>query len=748
MSQIRVEFLYSGTKTDILCYEYERMEDICLRFCGKSLTNLNNLVFLYSGTTVNKDLTLNQIANQSDKERKVVSVIVTEADVEPEPQHIFIKSILPICPKCLGNAQLLMNDDFTFKLFGCKNKHEIKSIPINDYEKTQKIDLATITCGKCNNCIANTYNKEMSICNICHMNLCPLCRLNHDKTHQLIDYENKNYSCEIHSELYSIYCKKCEKNICTKCEREHIQHKDQLKSYGIMLPDKNSLINKLKDYKNTIDVLNADVGQIIEKLVYVRDKVNYVYKIYDDIVNKYEDRYRNNEIFSSLNNIKNNIFLNKIKEINQKESIKDKIGEILAIHAKITYSNDISITYINNNNGKIKLFDRNFVNNNKDRCKIIYSYEEYALTSEFDTKNIKDNKIEIKLSGVDSITSMNKMFNDCEELESLSNTKNWDTSKITDMSFAFKGCSSLKSLPDIQNWKTDNVEEMQSMFSKCTSLVSLPDISNWNTSKVTNMNSLFNECSSLISLPDISKWNTGNVTNMKSMFSECEQLISLPDISKWNTTKVTDISYLFKECSSLISLPDISKWNLNNNQGIHSIFHDCEKLTSLPDISKWNTSKIVNMSYIFKGCNSLVSLPAINKWDTSKVKKMNNIFNECKLLETIPDISSWITNKVTDMSYIFDDCNSLKSLPDISKWDISNVTEINSMFSKCKNLQSLPDISKWNTKNIEDMSFMFNECISLKSLPDISKWNIEKVERKEDMFNQCYNLSNIPDKFK
>ena len=33
----------------------------------------------------------------------------------------------------------------------------------------------------------------MYICNKFNMNLCPLCKLNHDKNHKLINYEDKYY---------------------------------------------------------------------------------------------------------------------------------------------------------------------------------------------------------------------------------------------------------------------------------------------------------------------------------------------------------------------------------------------------------------------------------------------------------------------------------------------------------------------------------------------------------------------------
>ena len=315
MNQVKVEFNYSGAITYIFCYEYDRMEDICRKFAGKSKTNLDNLVFLYSGSTLNLNLTFAQTANAEDKQRKIISVLVTDSNNDPEPQHCFVKSILPICPKCFGNANLSMNEDYTFNISGCKNCHEIKRLSIDDYEKTQKIDLSNIKCGKCDNCVSNTYNNEMYLCNKCNLNLCPLCKLNHDNNHILINYNLKNYVCEIHSEIYSMYCN-CGKNICAKCEKDHADHPK--KSFGIMFPDKNNLLNELKVYKSNIDLFNSEANHIIEKINYVRQRFNIVYNIYNEMVNNYEDKDRNYQIFTSLNNIKKDKLLNQLKVINQK----------------------------------------------------------------------------------------------------------------------------------------------------------------------------------------------------------------------------------------------------------------------------------------------------------------------------------------------------------------------------------------------------------------------------------------------
>ena len=170
--------------------------------------------------------------------------------------------------------------------------------------------------------------------------------------------------------------------------------------------------------------------------------------------------------------------------------------------------NEINIEYkIKEDDIKIKIFDEDFIKNNKDNCKIIIDEKEHEICSELEIKeNMKNKKsIKIKLKEIKPITNL----------------------------FA--------------------------MFAECTSLISLPDICNFDMTNITNLRSIFFKCSSLSSLSDISKWNTKNVKNMKGIFNGCSSLVSLPDISKWNTENVTVLIALFADCSSLKSLPDISK---------------------------------------------------------------------------------------------------------------------------------------------------------------------------------------------
>ena len=318
---------------------------------------------------------------------------------------------------------------------------------------------------------------------------------------------------------------------------------------------------------------------------------------------------RAKEIINHYKEFRDNIERNNSNKTRRKRKESEEDNKN---NANIETNNEINITYNVENENDIHIFGKNFVENNKDKCKIEFENKEYEIKECFhieDYTNYKLNKLQIKL----------KL------------SKN-----ITDMSYMFNGCTSLTSLPDISNWNTNNVTNMSYMFYHCKSLISLPDISKWNTNNVTNMSYMFNDCKSLQSLPDISKWNTNNVINMSCIFACCLSLPSLPDISKWNTKNVTNMSIMFSDCKSLTSLPDISKWNTNNVTNMSYMFYNCKSLKSLPDISKWNTNNVRDMSYMFCDCKSLASLPDISKWNTNNVTDMSNMFNGCKEELKIP----------------------------------------------------------------------------------------------------------------
>ena len=71
---------------------------------------------------------------------------------------------------------------------------------------------------------------------------------------------------------------------------------------------------------------------------------------------------------------------------------------------------EINIIYDINRQYNIRIFGLNFVKNNKNICKMIIDNKEYELSESYNIKN--NNKLEIKLKGIDNVTNMRGIFLD------------------------------------------------------------------------------------------------------------------------------------------------------------------------------------------------------------------------------------------------------------------------------------------------------------------------------------------------
>ena len=340
----------------------------------------------------------------------------------------------------------------------------------------------------------------------------------------------------------------------------------------------------------------------------------FIYYIIQDFIAKYNNRKNQYEGYSKKESI--------LKEIKADPISKDEI--------RIKYKID--------NPKEIRLFGDKFVENNKNKCKIIIDKKEEKLIAwwEIDKAYKNEEFLEITLNGLTKVTNMSHIFNGCSTLISFDDISNLDMKNVTDISFMFYGCSSIEAMPDISNWDTSKVTDIESIFSYCQKIRYLPDISKWKTDNVTNMSYIFYECSALLSIPNISKWNTSKVSQLNSIFSRCSSITSLPDISNWNTENVINMGCMFERCTNLNYLPDLSYWNTKNVTDMDSMFSSCSSLKSLPDISKWNTSNVTTMRNMFSYCTSLENLPDINKWNINKVENMNFMFLNCQRLNNIP----------------------------------------------------------------------------------------------------------------
>ena len=345
-----VIFDYKGSKTIIQCNENEKMKDICNRFISKILVNKENIYFSYNGKAgneFNEELTLSEMINSIDKERKKMNVLVYDINIinkRNENNDFIIKSNYIICPECGENSKIKFKD-YKISYFDCKNGHKKDNLSLDDFIQTQNIDLSQIICDQdqCNNNQYNSYNKQFYKCYTCNKKLCPLCKSKHDKKHIIINYDEVNFKCGKHNDVYIKYCNKCKINLCLSCEDDHLNH--DILYLGDFKQNKNSLNMKLDELKQQINLLNDTINEIINILNKVKDYYNNYFNIANDMINNYNFNNRNYEILLNLKEIdaNNKIIIDDIKEIMNKLDIKDIFNNILNIYKKVK-ENEIKLT--------------------------------------------------------------------------------------------------------------------------------------------------------------------------------------------------------------------------------------------------------------------------------------------------------------------------------------------------------------------------------------------------------------------
>ena len=137
--------------------------------------------------------------------------------------------------------------------------------------------------------------------------------------------------------------------------------------------------------------------------------------------------------------------------------------------------NEIIIIYKIEGKDEIKLFGEEFIENNKNNCKIIIENKEQNLVSYLKVnKNQEILKIKLKIINTNNITNMSHMFCYCSSLSSLPDISKWITNNVTNMSCMFNNCSSLSSLPDISKWNISNIQRKRYMFDGCKEILMIP----------------------------------------------------------------------------------------------------------------------------------------------------------------------------------------------------------------------------------------------------------------------------------
>ena len=350
-----VKFTYEGSNTSVQCELNDKIKDIIKKFLVKINKDKNsNLYYLYNGGKINEEITFYEQANHLDKNRKKMNVLVYN-NLEEYKKNNEITSRDIICLDCKENC-LIDIKDFKINFHGCKNNHAYNNILINYFEFTQKINLNEIICDICKKQNkGDAHNNEFYICNNCNKNICPLCKSNHDKNHIIINYDDKNYLCKKHNDVFNKYCKTCNENICIVCENDHDNH--DILDLSKILIKKNDFNKIMEELRQSIDKYKSKIKIIKETFDKMINILDMYYKINNDIFNHYSINKRNYYNLLNVYNLKNNNEI-LIKDIN---NIKNGLKEGKAI-----------LYYNKNDEFNRKKYEGDFKNDKREGKGILY----------------------------------------------------------------------------------------------------------------------------------------------------------------------------------------------------------------------------------------------------------------------------------------------------------------------------------------------------------------------------------------
>ena len=232
-------FSFNGNKTIIQCNSGDKMQEVCKKYLMKSGINSDQICFLYNGTIINPDLTFSQQANNIDKERNMIIILVVEVDTlnNKSNQDIINDEKILKCPKCVYVPEItdiFYNNNSAFLSYICRNCN-LSEDNINIKEFFNKISVNKKSQYKCSFCFSyQNNNKFLMFCIKCKNIICNdnICQNKHNSLKEcgyrnnfLISAYNLEMICSIHSEKLINYCITCEKSFCFECN-EHNQHQN------------------------------------------------------------------------------------------------------------------------------------------------------------------------------------------------------------------------------------------------------------------------------------------------------------------------------------------------------------------------------------------------------------------------------------------------------------------------------------------------------------------------------------------
>ena len=254
--------------------------------------------------------------------------------------------------------------------------------------------------------------------------------------------------------------------------------------------------------------------------------------------------------------------------------------------------------------------------------------------------------IDIRHFDTSNVTNMESMFADLHKVTSL-DLSGLNVKKVNNIRNIFfsNSNSKLQSL-SLAGWELDSITSMDGLFNNLSELTSL-NLNSFTTKNVTNMNYMFAGTKKLANL-DLSSFDTSKVTTMERMFQDMESLTNI-NLSSFDTRNVTNMSRMFFMTSTNppITNLDLSSFNTSKVTTMERMFVGLSNLQNL-NVSSFDTRNVTNMEAMFY--YTFVSHPNgildLSSFDTHSLQKADGMFNYMKV-KTIYASPNFVTTNLT-----------------------------------------------------------------------------------------------------
>lgn len=213
--------------------------------------------------------------------------------------------------------------------------------------------------------------------------------------------------------------------------------------------------------------------------------------------------------------------------------------------------------------------------------------------------------IDIRHFDTSNVTDMSYMFNNLHKATSL-DLSGLNVKKVNNIQNIFfsNSNSKLQSL-SLAGWELDSITSMEGLFNNLSELTSL-NLNSFTTKNVTNMNYMFAGTKKLANL-DLSSFDTSKVTTMERMFVGLANLQNL-NVSSFDTRNVTNMEAMFY--FTFVSHPngtlDLSSFDTHNLQRADGMFNYMKVKTIYASSNFVTTNLTPNPSTIFMSTDNLV----------------------------------------------------------------------------------------------------------------------------------------------